>query len=152
MSLSKTATIREAIMRTTTTLAVIGFSIGFLIPACSSSGPESGDPVPPGTGGNTGDSAVHNDSGGDASGDGDTGPLGPWDCSVPGQARWIATDVDLVRYCGFFGCSSERGCKIRCDSDDDCISSTLQLGWEHDLRVFCDDHSCEREMTWGDDD
>ena len=65
---------------------------------------------------------------------------GPWTCKVPPNvAVWLDTDWEVR--CGMSKCIPGTGCKGgvygTCKHSDDCIPSTLDLGWDADIKVFC---------------
>ena len=74
----------------------------------------------------------------------DTGPEpleGPWDCIEGNVSVNRETGQELP--CGLEKCFPGPGCKAywnlgKCESDDDCIESTGEIGWAMDCPVTCD--------------
>jgi len=65
--------------------------------------------------------------------------VGPWEC-LPNNIARRKSDGDIVE-CGFLKCTVEDGCgntALGCQSDEDCVSSTLEVGWTVDQPVHCD--------------
>jgi len=94
---------------------------------------------PGGTGGEPPDGGVGGDSGADADADSEeTHSNDPYECIFPNKSVEKATGrtVDCCEY----KCSTLTGCKWPpCESDDDCVDSTLELGWEQHFPVVCTD-------------
>jgi hypothetical protein len=99
--------------------------LAFLLPNCSGDGDSGGD-----SGGSVQDSGT--ESGEDAA-------VGPWEC-LEGNVARRKSDGHTTR-CGLLRCTVEDGCgntALGCQSEEDCVSSTLEAGWEVDLEVICD--------------
>ena len=88
----------------------------------------------------------------DATADSEAAPAeGPWECVFPNTA--VHKERGWTEECGFDKCRAGTGCKQktlgRCETDDDCISSTLERGWEGDRPVFCDSSFlCSPDPLW----
>ena len=72
-------------------------------------------------------------------------PSGPWECIENNVAR--NTDDGTTQKCYVQKCKPGKGCNITaagCASDDDCISSTLEMGESQDIKVHCEEltHVC----------
>ena len=126
----------------------IGLSFLFAVSGCDSGSPTEENDA--GRGGSGGKGGTGGDSGtGGADDTGIGGFEGPWECELPSN-RATNTETGAVRPCGLFRCYPGIGCpKLTegCDSDDDCIDSTLEIGWTRDIRVYCDGVYCEDDPT-----
>jgi len=98
-----------------------------------------------GSGGGTAEGGSGGDSGSDADAEVDadadsveTPSDDPYECIFPSKSLEKATN--LVESCGTYKCSTLIGCKWPpCDSNDDCVASTLELGWELEFPVVCNE-------------
>lgn len=116
-------------------LVLMGFTLIFLLPSCGASdGDGGGGGGGGGSGGSDPDAQVADDV--DAA-------EGPWECPEKNIAR-RKTD-NYTQDCGLLLCTTADGCgnvALGCDTDDDCVKSTLEAGWEVDLPVHCVGRIC----------
>jgi len=105
-----------------------------------------------GMGGNAGDAP--ND---ETSNDSDTGADEPessylFQCIFPNTA--VNNETWEQEYCVYRKCTPERGCETnlpngKCESDDDCIDSTCDIGWNGHAPVICDvTQMCSPDDPW----
>ena len=77
--------------------------------------------------------------------------VGPWECLENNVAKKKLDGKETS--CGFNRCTVEDGCgntALGCENNDDCISSTLEIGWDTDLRVWCNGGACTPDSTFHD--
>jgi hypothetical protein len=101
--------------------------VAFLLPNCSGDGDDGG-------GGSVRDSGTES---------GEAAAVGPWEC-LQGNVAQRKSDGHTTP-CGLLRCTVEDGCGnpvLGCQSEEDCVSSTLEAGWDVDLEVICDDGTC----------
>lgn len=116
------------------TLAALTLGVGFLLPSCGDSDTGSGG------GGSSGSAQLD-------AGDTDAAE-GPWEC-LEGNIAHRKADGE-TKDCGLVRCTVEDGCgntALGCKSNDDCVSSTAEAGWEVDLPVTCRHGMCAEEVT-----
>jgi hypothetical protein len=108
-------------------MVAIAAGISLLVASCGSSdgGPEPGG----GSGGSTSDGSVAGDA-----------AEGPFECLKEGNIARRKSDGD-TEPCGLERCTAQNGCGVPgalgCETDDDCVSSTLEAGWQVDYPVKC---------------
>jgi len=77
---------------------------------------------------------------------------GPWECIENNVS--VNKETGVTRPCGLNKCFPGIGCKNdwrggRCESDDDCISSTAEAGYPMDCPVWCDiTNTCYGMPPW----
>ncbi|MCL2823367.1 MAG: hypothetical protein FWD57_05190 [Polyangiaceae bacterium] len=141
-------------MRTLLTASITIF-VSFLLSACSGSPGTVDNPEDTGTGGNGGDGGPDQPNEADVDADvGDEPIEGKWTCGENNRAIEIGTGY--VWICGMDKCVEGIGClgwDEPCESDDECIESTLEIGWEVDLAVHCKYGICQADkLPWSEDD
>ncbi len=102
--------------------------VAFLLPNCSGDGDDGG-------GGSVQDSGTES---------GEAAAVGPWEC-LHGNVARRKSDGQTTP-CGLLRCTVEDGCgnsALGCQSEEDCVSSTLEAGWEVDLEVICSYGLCD---------
>ena len=81
----------------------------------------------------------------------DSAPEGPWVCVGPTEA--VNRETGVRKLCGYKKCLPGIGCgsDFTCENNDDCIETTLEIGWDVPTRVYCDIdsicHCCEIEYV-----
>ena len=111
-------------------MVAIAAGISLLVASCGSSdgGPEPGG----GSGGSTNDGSVAGDA-----------AEGPFECLKEGNIARRKSDGDK-QPCGLERCTVQDGCgALGCETDDDCVSSTLEAGWHVDYPVKCIAGGCD---------
>ncbi len=110
-------------------MTTLGAGLSLLVASCGSS---DGGPGPGGgSGGTMGDGAVASDA-----------AEGPFEC-LQGNVARRKSDGD-TEPCGLERCTVQDGCgALGCETDDDCVSSTLEAGWQVDYPVKCNAGGCD---------
>ena len=164
----------EATMKTLV-FACFVLCVGAFVSGCGSEsttvGPETSKGGSAGSGGQGGGQGGA-DSGGsggiagnagdapdDASDDGDTGtdepePTYPFQCIFPNTS--VNNETWEQQFCGFRKCTPDRGCETNqpggyCTSDDECLDSTCDLGWDGYAPVICREDLCSPDIPWDKD-
>ena len=81
---------------------------------------------------------------------GEDAAVGPWECLEGNVAR--RKSDGHTSGCGLLRCTVEDGCgnTLGCQSEEDCVSSTLEAGWDVDLEVNCVDRMCRERLEFPD--
>ena len=132
-------------MNTPRILACVGLCLGIPVVGCS--GDASSEPGNyAADGGSDSETGAEDAAGGSDGADGYGEVEGPWECVANNYARWTEPGYNYERPCVFYKCIPGTGCPAppRCETNDDCITTTAEMGHEAAAPVYCSEwHSCD---------